>query len=188
MTPRYDPKQLTPFFIKLNERIGTPTNGVLPLTFEAKLRIVKALTKDDAAMRDHLLVIGAERQSGWTRNALNKKKFTDKYTEAEHTERREIAWQRELESYQEMNAMRTKAETLDKIIEMLDLVKVGNKLLGDCTKADLIRAALELESMSAATAVQAVFYRSLAKIIGTATVRGAAGRGEIVALLTHSFT
>lgn len=80
-----------------------------------------------------------------------------------------------------------KIEAFDKIVEMLDHFKVGDKKLGDCTRSDLLRAARELESQSEEMQTRAAFYKSLADIVGNKTVRDASHRGEIVGLLTTTF-
>lgn len=81
-----------------------------------------------------------------------------------------------------------KVEAFDRIVEALDLIKVGQKLLGDCTKADLLRASAELKGSAGELLVRSELYRELAKLVGpTGTVRQAANRGKIVALLTHTF-
>lgn len=90
--------------------------------------------------------------------------------------------------YQETETNKEKAATLDRIIDMLDHLKVGNKILGDCTKPDLLRAAVAAEQAAGEITVQAGFYRLLADLIPVGeTVRTASDRGKIVALLTHQF-
>lgn len=84
-----------------------------------------------------------------------------------------------------VEAQAAKAESFDRVVEMLDHTRVGNKLLGDCTKADLLRAAVELQEQAGEATLYAALYRDLAAIVGnTGTVREASDRGKIVALLT----
>lgn len=80
-----------------------------------------------------------------------------------------------------------KARSFDRIVEMLDHLDVNGKVLGDCTRADLLRAAVRLEEQSEDAKVRAAMYRELAKIVGNQTVREASNRGQIVALLTTTF-
>lgn len=81
-----------------------------------------------------------------------------------------------------------KASSFDRMVEALDAIKVGGKLLGDCTGADLLREAVALEEFAAEATAQSVFYRQLASIVGkTKTVREAADRAGVVGLLTSRF-
>ena len=70
---------------------------------------------------------------------------------------------------------------------MLDQTRVGDKILGDCKRADLLRAAVAAETRAKEATIEAGFYRLLAGMIGTGTVREASSRGNIVALLTNTF-
>lgn len=81
-----------------------------------------------------------------------------------------------------------KSKQFDRIVEMLDHEMVGDKLLGDCTKADLLRAAVGAEQKAGEMTLQAAFYRLLADLVPhDQTVRQSNKRGDIVALLTHNF-
>lgn len=80
-----------------------------------------------------------------------------------------------------------KVEAFDRIVEMLDHMKVGNKLLGDCTRADLLRAAVQAQDQAGEWGLRASLYKQLAGMVGTGTVREASNRGQIVALLTTTF-
>lgn len=86
---------------------------------------------------------------------------------------------------QKMRLMTQKARTFDRIVEMLDARTVDGKQLGDCTRADLLREARRLDSEAEEMTLDAELYRELASVIGNQTVRAAAGRDKIVALLTH---
>ncbi len=87
----------------------------------------------------------------------------------------------------ELHTNADKAASFDRIVMALDAVKVGGKLLGDCTGGDLLREAAKLEAIANEMTAQAVFYRQLAEIVGkTTTVREASNRVGIVGLLsTH---
>jgi hypothetical protein len=81
-----------------------------------------------------------------------------------------------------------KAQMLDRIVELLDHMQVGEKMLGDCTSRDLLRAAVESDNDAKEATLQGTFYRQLAAMLEpNDTVRTAAGRGKIVALLTTTF-
>lgn len=85
-------------------------------------------------------------------------------------------------------ALRTKASEFDKLVEMLDHMKVGDKLLGDCTKADLLREAVRLDQVAGEIGVHTAFLRRLAALVGpVGTVREVNDRAGVVALLTHEF-
>ena len=88
---------------------------------------------------------------------------------------------------QEVETNASKAKNFDRIVEMLDHKAVGNKLLGDCTRSDLLRAAVAAETLAGEATIEAGFYRLLAGMIGQGTVRQASDRGKIVALLTQTF-
>lgn len=83
--------------------------------------------------------------------------------------------------------VREKAKAFDRIVELLDHLDVNGKVLGDCTRADLLRAAVQLDQQSEDAKVRAAMYRELAAIVGNKTVREASNRGQIVALLTTTF-
>lgn len=81
-------------------------------------------------------------------------------------------------------ANRTKAKLLDRVVEALDTRRVGDKQLGDATRADLLREAYRLDEVAAEATLDGALYRELAALIGDQTVRAFAGRGQVVALLT----
>jgi hypothetical protein len=54
-------------------------------------------------------------------------------------------------------------------LAVLDSWRVGDKLLGDCTKADLLAAAAQEEAEAAGHEVNARFYRRLASVRGVAS-------------------
>lgn len=83
--------------------------------------------------------------------------------------------------------VQTKLKAFDRIVEMLDLMEVEGKSLGDCTRGDLLRAAVRAEEAAGEKLLHASFYRELAGMVGNGTVREAQDRGGIVALLTTTF-
>lgn len=84
-------------------------------------------------------------------------------------------------------ATREKARLLDRVIEALDARQIGDKRLGDCTRADLLREAYRLDAEAAEMTLDATLYRAIAALIGNATVREYSDRGQVVALLTSRF-
>lgn len=81
-----------------------------------------------------------------------------------------------------------KARAFDRVVEKLDHERVGDKLLGDCTKADLLRAAVSAEQIAGQMTINAAFYRLMADLVPQGqTVRQSNKRGDIVALLTTTF-
>lgn len=88
---------------------------------------------------------------------------------------------------QTMASRRNKADAFDKIVEMLDHHSVDGKMLGDCTRADLLREAVRLDDLAGEATMYASLYRQLASMIGKSTVRTANDRGGIVALLNLTF-
>lgn len=91
-------------------------------------------------------------------------------------------------SLERMRTVKQKAQVFDRMVEALDAVTVGDKLLGDCTGADLLREAVRLESEAKEMTAQATFYRQLAAIVGkTTTVRSYNDRGQIVGLITARY-
>ena len=72
-------------------------------------------------------------------------------------------------------------------MELLDHHKVNGKALGDCRRADLLRAATENLSSADDLTVQAALYKQLASMIGDGTVREYRDRAGVVALLTTTF-
>lgn len=99
------------------------------------------------------------------------------------------ARQRQAEDeHKKLEAQAEKAKAFDRMVLALDAIQVGQKLLGDCTGADLLREAARLESMANEMTAQSVFYRQLADIVGkTTTVRTASDRSGIVALIGSRF-
>lgn len=84
--------------------------------------------------------------------------------------------------------VREKAVAFDRMVEALDAVEVNGKFLGDCTGADLLRAAVELEEQAREATAQSQFYRQLAAIVGkTVTVRSYTDRAGIVGLITSRY-
>lgn len=85
-------------------------------------------------------------------------------------------------------AKEQKVKAFDRMVEALDAVEVNGKFLGDCTGADLLRAAVELEEQAREATAQSQFYRQLAAIVGkTTTVRSYNDRAGIVGLITSRY-
>lgn len=82
-----------------------------------------------------------------------------------------------------------KARALGRIVEMLDLKKVGNKNLGDCTRPDLLRQAANLDVEASDMRIDAELYRTIAKMLpdNNTTVRQAQNKKQIIALLTTTY-
>lgn len=81
------------------------------------------------------------------------------------------------------------SKQFSRIVEMLDAHQVDGKMLGDCTKGDLLRAAAAAEAVAGEATMHAEFYRLMAGMLPEhgVTVRQANNRKEIVALLTTTF-
>lgn len=94
-------------------------------------------------------------------------------------------WRAEDEA--ERQATEQKVAAFDKMVEMLDHLTVGNKALGDCSRADLVREATRIQGMSEELSVRAAFYMRLSRMIGSGTVREAQDRAKIVGLITTTF-
>lgn len=87
-----------------------------------------------------------------------------------------------------LDANERKVAAFDRMVMALDALRVGNKVLGDCTGGDLLREAARLEALANQVTAQSVFYRQLAAIVGkAATVREASDRAGIVGLLTSRY-
>jgi len=153
-----------------------------------KVRIVKALllkygTNDDEGL---LLARGAE----WFVSLAGKRdKARVDYVPL--AKRLKVAEQRRIAAIrgrEHVNNVVAKSVSFDRIVEMLDHYDVEGKLLGDCTRSDLLRAAALAQGHAGEWAMRASFYKELASIIGKGTVREAANRGQIVGLLTTTFS
>lgn len=72
-----------------------------------------------------------------------------------------------------------------RLVEMLDQRIVGDKKLGDCTRADLLREVHRIETEIGELTADAALYRTLAGMIGNKTVREYDDRAGVIGLLTH---
>lgn len=154
-----------------------------------RVRVLTALlSRDDMNLREELLIIGfsvycrrywkTHKRAPATRSA--KEKAMAKLNQAwRYKMHDEICAKAEAES--------RKAAAFDRIVESLDHLRVDGKVLGDCCRSDLLKAAAKLERAAGEITVHAALYRQIAKIIGSGTVREASDRGKIVALLTTTF-
>lgn len=81
-----------------------------------------------------------------------------------------------------------KAKAFDRLIERLDHQYVGGKLLGDCTRADLLRAAQNASQGESSLNLDRTLYTELAALLkGDETVREARQRGEVRKLLENRY-
>lgn len=155
-----------------------------------RLRIVQATARKHPGLVDLLFLEGAVRlMSVWAAEFPDPVRVEQRQRVAQGRIQRRVVERQLFQKFDaEARVAEEKAKSFDRIVEMLDLKMVGNKLLGDCTKADLIRAAVDAESKAGELTLEAGFYRLLANLVGPkGTVREASDRGKIVALLTHTF-
>jgi len=153
-----------------------------------RTKAVQALIAKHPEITLALLTIGAQVAVGEIRATESQNKMRAAMNQPErakhlHNKRSATVKRRQAED----SVALTKIAAFDRIVEMLDHQKVGDKMLGDCRKSDLLREAVRLDTISDEAKLRASFYRQLAKMIGDKTVRGAQDRGGIVALLTHTF-
>ena len=80
-----------------------------------------------------------------------------------------------------------KVKAFDRIVELLDHHDVNGKPLGDCRRADLLRAATANVMRAEELSVNAALYKQLAGMVGDGTVREYRDRAGVVALLTTTF-
>lgn len=165
------------------------TAKLLASSEKEQLRLIRAQIKLNPELEDVLLLAGAFRLMGiWAHQFKPAKSAEERERERIKREQRNQAFKR---FAQEDEIKTAKAENFDRIVEMLDHKRViyggGSKILGDCTKADLLRAAVEADAKAHDATIEAGFYRLLAGMIGKGTVREAANRGQIIALLTTTF-
>lgn len=152
----------------------------------------EAVKRLPLALRDELALLGAITAAEcYAREAAKRRVRSlaqSGASSANKDEAREVS--RALRSQGIKSAMAgrsAKVKAFDRIVEMLDHHSVNGKPLGDCRRADLLRAATENLSRADDLTVHAALYKQLASMIGDGTVREYRDRAGVVALLTTTF-
>jgi hypothetical protein len=155
---------------------------------DAALEAVKRLPP---ALCEELLLLGAiTAAEHYAREANNNRlrAIARSGVQASRENSREVSRLRQSDGIKAAMKVRSeKVNAFDRIIEMLDHHNVNGKPLGDCRRADLLRAATENLSRADDLTVNAALYKQLANMIGNGTVREYRDRAGIVALLTTTF-
>jgi len=180
---------------------GMKDRGDHKLVDGAVLRIFKAYAVAMPEIIDEALIIGI-RQG--LRAPLTDDERTAKARDTAEKRTRRKAWEKSQEDYardhgiareavshhrvQQVFApfveLAEKASRLDRIVELLDLWTVGEKLLGDCSRSDLLTAAKYDRERGFGLIRNADAYQHLAELLaGDETLRESNKRREIIEVL-----